>query len=287
MKITNKILTLMVAASALLMVSCDDDEDDDAASTATLNVTLNGLDDLTGTPYVYEGWLLIDGSPVSTGQFTTADQASASFDATQAASATKYILTVEPAVGDVPEPSELKVMAGDISNGSADITLDVAPALGEGVDFSGASGYYLVAAPTAAGMAGFENSGVWFLDNRSGSMEEGLNLPALGSDYVYEGWVVTDAGPISTGTFTSLSGADNESPFSNGGPDFPGEDFVTDAPTGVTFPLDVTQLNVVISVEPANDLDPAPFFIKPLVRGSNASGTLSLNTLPTGTITIQ
>lgn len=277
----------MTVFALLLFVSCGDD-DDATSKEANLNLSLTGLDDLTGSAYVYEGWLLIDGTPVSTGRFTTAAAASATFDAEMAAKATKYILTVEPAEGDVAEPSELKVMAGDISDGKASITLNVAPALGSGVDFSNASGYYLVAAPTTSGAAGFEKSGIWFLNNKGeGDPIAGLNLPTLGEGFVYEGWVVVDGKPLSTGTFSNVTGADKASPYSDGGPAFPGEDFFTNAPTGVDFPIDVSKANVVISVEPANDLDPAPFFIKPLVRGTNASGMLGLNTLPSGTITIK
>ena len=50
-----------------------------------------------------------------------------------------------------------------------------------------------------------------------------------------------------------------------GGPPFPGEDFIVNAPEGVEFPTDLTEATIVISVEPDPDDSPAPFALKPLV----------------------
>jgi len=49
-----------------------------------------------------------------------------------------------------------------------------------------------------------------------------------------------------------------------GGPPFPGENFLIDAPEGLTFPLDLSGQVVVISVEPNPDPSPKPPPIKPL-----------------------
>ena len=49
-----------------------------------------------------------------------------------------------------------------------------------------------------------------------------------------------------------------------GGPPFPGEDFLINAPEGLTFPLDLSGQVVVISVEPTPDTSPKPYSIKPL-----------------------
>ena len=48
------------------------------------------------------------------------------------------------------------------------------------------------------------------------------------------------------------------------GPQFPGEDFLMNAPQGLTFPLDLSGKKVVISVEPKPDTSPDPSTIKPL-----------------------
>jgi hypothetical protein len=78
-------------------------------------------------------------------------------------------------------------------------------------------------------------------------------------------------------------------------PPFPGEDFLMNAPAGVTFPTDLSGATAVISIEPRMDDDPAPFMFKPLVGAIPASAVdhvvYDLNdrtsTLPTGTVTIE
>ena len=114
--------------------------------------------------------------------------------------------------------------------------------------------------------------------------------------YRVEGWVIGDAGPISTGTFTDFQAVDSGNGFSgtenNVGPPIPGEDFFNNAPTGETFPLDVRGRTVVISVEPVPDNSTAPFLLKPLTYtldadAATAPTTFSFNqnlgSLPTGT----
>jgi hypothetical protein len=49
----------------VLITSCSSD-DDNGTSLASLTLNLTGLEDL-GNDFVYEGWLIINGSPVSTG----------------------------------------------------------------------------------------------------------------------------------------------------------------------------------------------------------------------------
>jgi len=94
-----------------------------------------------------------------------------------------------------------------------------------------------------------------------------LDLPTLPDSWIYEGWAVVDGTPISTGTFATASGADNDSRFSGtaGGPPYPGEDLLNNAPAGLTFPVDLSGKTVVISVEPVPDNSAAPFALKPLV----------------------
>lgn len=66
----------------------------------------------------------------------------------------------------------------------------------------------------------------------------GLTLATLPAGWKYEGWAVINGTPVSTGTFTSASAADDSAPFSGAtaGPPFPGEDFLQNAPSGLTFP---------------------------------------------------
>ena len=60
----------IIIALLLFVTSCDNKEDEGQSDSATLNLSISGLEDL-GTDYVYEGWLIIDGAPVTTGVFTS------------------------------------------------------------------------------------------------------------------------------------------------------------------------------------------------------------------------
>jgi hypothetical protein len=113
-----------------------------------------------------------------------------------------------------------------------------------------------------------ENSGIWFLNRSTGSPVAGLNLPDLtGTDWTYEGWVVIGGTPVTTGTFDKVDVADGFNGYSGAGasPPFPGEDFITNAPSGLTFPTDIAGGTAVISIEPRVDNDPGPFQFKPIV----------------------
>lgn len=93
-------------------------------------------------------------------------------------------------------------------------------------------------------------------------------LEDLGDNFAYEGWAVVDGHPISTGTFENVSDVDDSAPYSvtdASGRPFPGEDFLMNAPSHLSFPTDLAGKTVVISVEPSPDNSTAPFLLKPLV----------------------
>ena len=100
----------------------------------------------------------------------------------------------------------------------------------------------------------------------------GLDLPALPEGWKYEGWAVMNGRPISTGTFSDVSDFDDNattSPFkgdAGDGPAYPGEDYLQNAPAGLTFPTDLRESTIVISVEPSPDNSSAPFTLKPLAH---------------------
>ena len=70
-----------------------------------------------------------------------------------------------------------------------------------------------------------------------------------------EGWAVKDGMPYSTGTFSSVTGSDDASPYSGpmASPPFPGEDFVQG---NASFPTNLRGGKVVVSVEPYPDNSP-------------------------------
>jgi len=259
-----KILTLGFFAASLLFTSCsDEDSASDSGSNYNLELSLTGLENL-GDDYLYEGWVIVDGSPVSTGVFSVDDSGTLSdtefnIDADNLAVATNFVLSIEPVVDTDPAPSATKML-----------------------------------------IASFDGNRIWFGSPGAPPTAnfEGMPELELASGWRYEGWVVVDGLPISTGTFTSFDEVDSGNEFSgteyNMGPPVPGEDFFLNEPSGVTFPLDVRGKTAVISLEPYPDNSAAPFSIKPLLSAiSDTAQTAptehvfgqNLSTFPAGTIT--
>jgi hypothetical protein len=275
-----------------------------------------GLDlpDLTGTDWTYEGWVVIDGIPVTSGRFDTASGFD-DFDGYSASDAyppfpgedflvnapagvtfptdlagQTAVISIEPRVDDDPAPFLFKPLVGAIPAVAVDhleYDLDM-------MDLP--TGGFMLTQHEAP--ASNENSGIWFLDLSTGSPTAGLDLPDLGgTDWTYEGWVVIDGTPVTTGRFDTADGFDDFDGFSASDmyPPFPGEDFLMNAPAGVTFPTDLSGQTAVISIEPRMDDDPAPFMFKPLAGDIPASAQDHVvydladrtSTLPTGTVTIE
>lgn len=278
MKMKKTQLILMALMGMMIFSSCNKDDDmDPMDNMKSISLNLSGLEDL-GPDFVYEGWLIVDGAPVSSGTFTvnasgTLSKTSFELMESYVDDATKFVLSVEPASDSDPAPSATKILAGDFSGNSASV--DISPV----GDFMNAAGKYILATPTN-GSDNDENSGIWFLDLATGTPTVGLTLPELPAGWKYEGWVVINGMPVTTGTFTDVMATDMAAPFSGSEmlPDvngskgfFPGEDFLNNAPSGLSFPTDIAGGTAVISVEPFPDNSPNPFTLKPLVHQISAS----------------
>ncbi len=200
-----RILTLIGAISLFTFFGCSNEEPtivpQPAGTTLTLN--LNGLEDL-GTDALYEGWIIVNGSPVSTGTFSVDANGNLSktefeLDANELSAATAFVLTIEPNPDSDPNPSAVHILAGDFSNNSASVTTDHGSALG--VDFANATGNYILATPTDGAMTN-ENSGIWFLNPPSTTFAINFTgLDPLLNGYHYEGWAIVGGSPVSTGKF--------------------------------------------------------------------------------------
>ncbi len=240
----------------------------DINKTKDLTLNIIGLEDL-GANARYEGWIITGGNPISTGVFTvnaSGQMSKSDFEVNKSdlANATAFVLTIEPFPDTNPAPSEQHILAGDFSAANASLTISHPAALNN--NFSTATGKYVLATPSTP-VTTDELSGLWFINLATGSPTVGLNLPTLPAGWKYEGWAVINGKPISTGVFTSASGADASAIYSGTGgvPPFPGEDFIMNAPTGFTFPTNLSGGAAVISVEPFPDNSPFPFLLKPLV----------------------
>ena len=264
-------MILGAMALGFFATSCSNDDDNGITSPveSSLTVNLTGLEAL-GADFVYEGWIIVDGAPVSTGRFTSvAFPQTFSVNTAQLNAATQFVLSIEPTVDPDPAPAPTKLLAGAFSGDNA--TVNSTGIVG---DFSASWGKYILATPTDTDMTN-EESGVWFLDNATMPPTVGLGLPELPDGWKYEGWAVIDGTPLSTGTFTKVAATDEMAPYS--GPEalpmpngadgfFPGEDFLENTPAGMTFPLDLKGKTIVVSVEPYPDNSPAPFTLKPLAH---------------------
>ncbi|SHF00021.1 hypothetical protein SAMN05444274_103208 [Mariniphaga anaerophila] len=290
-------ISVLILLSIALFISCD--KDDDVSMTGNLNLNINGLEDL-GPDFTYEGWVIVDGAPVATGTFNVdvtgkLSKTTFALDRMTLEKATTFVLTIEPVPDADPAPSKVHILGGDISAKAGTLSVEHAAALG--TNFANSTGKYILATPTN-NVDTDENSGVWFLDNSTGSPMAGLNLPTLPEGWQYEGWAVINGTPVTTGKFTSVSAADMAAPFSgtNPGPNYPGEDFLMNAPSGLTFPTDLSGAKIVISVEPMPDNSAAPFLLKPLladvpadaaVHSVHSMGNISTNTNPGGSVNIS
>jgi len=264
-----KVLNLAIAIIVTsLFVACSEDNNTPTVGSLTLN--LDGLEEL-GNEYVYEGWLIVNGNPVSTGVFSSVSfPQSFDVDLTDLSSATTFVLSIEPAGetgADALAPADTKILVGDFNGNSASVSSN-----GIVGDFTNALGKYILATPTDTDDTN-ESSGVWFLDNSNAPPAvAGLSLPTLSAGWKYEGWVVLNGFPVSTGTFLAPTGADDNattSPYkgtTSNGPGFPGEDYIIGSAAGVNFPTDLKGATIVISVEPYPDNSPAPFTLKPLAH---------------------
>lgn len=240
-----------------------DDEvmaDKDEAMMDKSELTLN-FDKLPalGDDWAYEGWLIVDDTPISSGIFTVSDDGTLSkssfmVDAEALKMAAAFVLTIEPVPDSDPAPSPVHILAGDFADASAELTAGHAAALGN--DFTSAGGTFILGIPTSDSDADSYTSGIWFT---------GLELPTLPDGWIYEGWVVGPDGPITTGTFSSPSTGDSDGGGPTAGPKaapaaIPGQDYLNP-------PIDLTSgYAAVISIEPVPDNSPAPFVFKPLIN---------------------
>ena len=260
---------LAAIIAVLLIAACGGDDKD------RLALSFSGIEPLANG-FHYEGWAIIDGSPVATGKFNVDDSGNlvnlggnifkdGEFDTgTDLSDATAIIITIEPAGDTDTIPASTHYLSGDVSGLAADLTVGHGAALGD--SFANASGKYILATPSD-GQDTNETSGIWFLDISSGSPRQGLQLPTLPDGWEYEGWAVIDGTPVTTGRFTDAGAPDLSAPFTGPGstPPFPGEDFLQGAPPGLVFPTDLRGGKAVISIEPEPDDSGAPFTLKPLV----------------------
>ena len=238
----------------------------------------------------YEGWAIVGGSPISTGKFNVnmdgtpvalgggavIDEFDAGVDIT---AATDIKITLEPPGDSDDIPSGLVVVAGAVSGLTADLTAAI-PNLDMLTNMT--TGAFFLATPSDnPDNPDNNNQGIWYL-TMPGPEPGFQNLPDIGPNWNYEGWVVDVSGapmPYTTGKFSMASGADSdEAGCMGGGPPFPGQDFV-DFQCGPTLNLDSGDFVTVLTIEPVPDNSAMPFLFKPLAGPIPTDG-VGMNAIP-------
>ncbi len=310
MEKSNKKMGLIVAAILALVVaggvvafsaSSDDDtsnsettgqsepgEQSDATSSLPFNLNLTNLAPLTQG--VYEGWVVRGDDKTSFGRFNTTESGGIvgdlSLESLTVQDGDTIAISIEPDNDVDPGPSATIVLAGMVENGSASLAFPV--------DISGFAGQYILATPTTA-TTDDETAGLWF--TLTGS-ETSLDIPVAPDGWIYEGWVVVDGVPYTTGQFADPARADMFDGFSgpDSAPDKPGEDYIVNLPAGITAPLDLRGGTVVVSIEPfqegSDPTGPMPSQVKPLTAEISADAIdhnpydlqLSSDMLPSGSV---
>ncbi len=280
----NIIVKSLLLFSLLALCSCSEEFDvtPERSEFSKLDLQFDGLPNL-GYSYVYEGWIIVDGKSYSTGIFKIDEDGKASknlflVDAERLNAATSFVLTIEPQPDNDPSASQTHIIGGSFSGNVANLSIDHSSAFN--TDFLSSEGTFILATPTN-GDGKDENSGIWWL-NPAGP-NPSLSIPSLTSGWKYEGWVVIDNIPVSTGTFTKVMEQDDHNRYGANlaSPPFPGEDFLFNPPNGLVFPLDLSGSTAVISIEPDPDNSTAPFLLKPLI-GSIPNGATDHISYPMG-----
>jgi hypothetical protein len=205
-------------------------------------------------------------------------------------------VTVEPSTVLVSQPSSIYILGGLVVDGTAGLAQDSWLSLQ--IDLSEMSGRYFLATPSDD-VPDNEMSGVWFADYAGGTPTRGLDIPQAPEGWDYEGWTILGEDTLSTGKFYYVAIADTLNPYGGitGNYDFPGQDFLMNAPEGLTFPMDLSGASLLVTMEPWEEYDveplsPFPFRLVEATIPADAAAhttyamTSLYSVLPKGTLTV-
>ena len=158
-------------------------------------------------------------------------------------SAISILIAIEP-TGDIGDaPSEAGILQGPFIDGIATLVVPFPAGIQE------ASGSYRVFTPTD-GPNTNEGSGVWAI-NANG--QPTMTLADINNIYMYEHFVVINGIPVTMGRFRTTNTKDLRNPWSGPmnteAPAVPGEDFLANAPAGLTFPADLSGSQLLVTLE--------------------------------------
>lgn len=246
----------ILTAILFTYTGCDYFENSDSLNSATLEVNLTGLPFLPDS-MTYVCWIDQDVAgfkpifafaqdPDVNGNLNYKSETRLGY--LKEAQILKITIEPESSLNDSSfQPSSRVLFSGRLKTGNT--TFDIGPAANQLNDIAGK---YSLVTPTDT-VSTNELSGIWFVDSllTASSPVAGLNLPELYGGWIYEGWIEINGTLVSTGRFTNPDASDLSKKYSStlAGFSFPGEDFLVNAPTGLTFPTDLSGQKVYISIE--------------------------------------
>lgn len=201
------------------------------------------------------------------------------------------LISIEGKTSSATAPSNSVILAADVVGTNATLTTSHTSAMGG--NLSSQTGQLTIMTPSDLNTTN-EASGVWYVTVSGTTLTKGLSLPTLNNGWAYQGWVEVGGTRLSTGRFTSNTSSDSNVYSFPDGPQFPGEDFLINPPTGVSFPFNLNNAKVSITVEPEPDdtADPSGMVVltaqlpATVVGGSVHTLVSTESTLPTATILI-
>lgn len=250
----NSKLLITFALIFLTITGCEYFENSDTLDVTTIKVNLTNLPALPDS-MTYVGWFESDDyDPVKVFVRDANPDGSINYESEKLFKALhqaqEFVLTAEDtSVANDSDlvPSSRKLLAGRFSEAMASLSIS-----SETINFENSSAIFNLITPTD-GPETNELSGVWFIDSvGTAPVVAGLNLPALYKGWTYEGWVEINGQYISTGRFVNPLVPDLFSDYSDSlamGYNYPGEDFLLNAPSGLTFPTNLSNAKVMISIE--------------------------------------
>jgi hypothetical protein len=249
-----KKLFLILAVSMISFWGCEYFENSTTLNSSSLELNITGLPQLADT-LTYVAWFDNDDRPpVFIKQLSPNAQGDVFFKEEQKLgfldSAQIFLVTVERksqlTAANFTASSRI-VLSGRFVNGLCNLTL------GESfTNFSQTSAKYTLYTPTDGDPASNPFGGIWFVDSvDANNTVAGLNIPVLSAGWIYEGWIEVNGNKLSTGRFRNPKLADLFNGYSatTASLPFPGEDFINNAPSGFTFPLNLRGAKSYISLE--------------------------------------
>ncbi len=249
-----KKLFLILAVSMISFWGCEYFENSTTINSSSLELNITGLPKLNDT-LTYVAWFDTDDRPpVFIKQLSPNSQGDVFFKEEQKLayldSAQIFLVTVErksQLTATNFTASSRIVLSGRFVNGLCNLSL------GETFkDFSQTSAKYTLYTPTDGNLASNPYGGIWFVDSVDvNKTVAGLNIPLLFAGWIYEGWIEVNGNKLSTGRFRNPKAADLFNGYSATAASipFPGEDFINNAPSGFTFPLNLRGAKSFVSLE--------------------------------------